>query len=356
MHSAPRSQLARGAVFLAALTVTSAMGLVACEILLPTSDFLSGNAADASSDGAKTPDAGADAPCEGGATDTHNCGSCGHDCRGGQCSGGMCQPALMAMSGGGLPEFVAIDSERVYWAQYGAEVGVSSCPKGGCGDAGPVTLVSSSKVVGVASDGTYVYWTDNEPDGSVRRCPLDAGPCNTNDSELVASSNLPQGVAVSGGEVYWTTRPQPSGTSEWDGGVYTCAPSDCSSPDTLFLDPPYGLEGITVSGNTLYWAADDGTVRKCTLPGCSPATVIGMAGTPQSIGGVAVDDANVYWGGYIDSGAGIYSCPLAGCGEAGAVVLQPGTLVFGLAADGQAFYWTTLGPQGNTVALWVWVR
>ncbi len=50
-------------------------------------------------------------------TDSHNCGACGHDCAGGACSAGICQPVVLA-AGLTRPGSMAIDDANVYWTEH----------------------------------------------------------------------------------------------------------------------------------------------------------------------------------------------------------------------------------------------
>src|SRR5579859_928196 len=47
-------------------------------------------------------------------TDPHNCGRCGHDCFGGACISGGCQPVVLA-SGQNDSSAIALDAKNVYW-------------------------------------------------------------------------------------------------------------------------------------------------------------------------------------------------------------------------------------------------
>ena len=52
-------------------------------------------------------------------SDSHNCGACGHDCLGGTCSGGLCQPVAVAPSlGSTFQGLFGIDAQNLYYAVY----------------------------------------------------------------------------------------------------------------------------------------------------------------------------------------------------------------------------------------------
>jgi hypothetical protein len=95
---------------------------------------------DGSSSGADAP-AEAAPPCDDAKVtdDPHHCGACGHDCLGGQCAAGVCQPVVLAQSPNDAPIFdVALLADSVVWATNdepttgGANHGLYFCPKTGC--------------------------------------------------------------------------------------------------------------------------------------------------------------------------------------------------------------------------------
>jgi len=51
------------------------------------------------------------------ASDPLNCGACGHNCLGGTCVGGQCQPVAIASNLTGLPGPLQIDAANVYWTE-----------------------------------------------------------------------------------------------------------------------------------------------------------------------------------------------------------------------------------------------
>ena len=68
-------------------------------------------ATDGSSNDGGAEDAG---PCIEVATNPKHCGACFHDCLGGQCVAGMCQPVELASDESG-PFAIAVDATHVYW-------------------------------------------------------------------------------------------------------------------------------------------------------------------------------------------------------------------------------------------------
>src|SRR5262245_30712562 len=50
------------------------------------------------------------------ANDSKNCGACKHDCQGGDCKAGVCQPVVIAHDLPMSPWGVAVDDAHVYWA------------------------------------------------------------------------------------------------------------------------------------------------------------------------------------------------------------------------------------------------
>ena len=77
---------------------------------------------------------------------TVNCGRCGHDCGGGACVAGTCQPFTIA-PGINAPHGLTVDADHVYFT---VDDTVQSCPSAGCG------VASSQLGQGYAAPGTIV--------------------------------------------------------------------------------------------------------------------------------------------------------------------------------------------------------
>ncbi|MGZ3428311.1 MAG: hypothetical protein ACXVCV_16775, partial [Polyangia bacterium] len=94
------------------------------------------------------------------ASDPHNCGTCGHDCLGGACSGGHCQPMVVA-SLQDPPYGVAVDANNVYFSRTsGLQRGVTRQPLAG---GAPISIYTSNttSLLGLALAGGTLIVDDS---------------------------------------------------------------------------------------------------------------------------------------------------------------------------------------------------
>jgi hypothetical protein len=302
--------------------------------------------------------------------DTKHCGACDHDCLGGPCAGGRCQPVPLAQ-GRAKPGGMAIDDTSLYWVDQGfdADAGaVLRCPKSGC-SANVTTLASGLiNAYAVGADANSVYFNDGQ---SVLKCPL-AG-CGGAPTTLGSVGFLDVGgIAVDGKNVYWD--------SDFD-SVAQCSISGCGGAPTT-IGSGNGVAGIVSNGKDVYWGSlggssaatgqvskvavgggtplplgssqfrpyalaldatnvywannGDGTIMACALGGCPSPTPIGSEmGYP---GAIAVDASGVYW---VDSGGSIFRCPIGGCGSNKPTSLASGQgILDAVVLDPANVYWT----------------
>jgi hypothetical protein len=303
----------------------------------------------------------------------NNCGACGHSCKGQACLGGQCQPLVLAS--GYNPSALAVDSASVYWTNMNmnptGSSGVFKVPLNG----GAVTQLSTTlysaqlQGIGIAVDGTNVYWNDDVGSGgSLLSVPVGGGATTTLVSgtafedvkvdatnvywagnmggavnagtimkmpksggspvTLVSGLRSPNGLAVDGTSVYWTdTSGSGTGTVRSvpvAGGVAVTLASGLISPF-----------GIAVDGSSVYWNDQDldfksqGDVMKVPLHGGTSVTLA----SNQSIdrGAIAVDSQNVYW----VARAAVMKAPIGG---GTATVVWSGVSPWGLAIDGTSVY------------------
>jgi hypothetical protein len=344
---------------------------------------------------AQNNDAGSDAGCEASTcngacvdlmNDYANCGSCGHDCFGGVCTAGVCQPGSL---GWGVTDVLALDTTNVYWSVYNPSE-ILECAKGGCSgnptslwkdggwsivntnlafDANDVYWIMSSwsgspftnKLVRCAKSGCNntpttvyeetsatagqfflavdandVYWTDSNQ-GTVRKCAI--GGCNNTATTLASGLTSPRSIRIDQANVYWSTL-------DASGAVMKCAKTGCNGTPVTFGSSQNWTISIAIDGANVYWGNyTGGEINKCALGGCggNPSTLA----SSQHPWAVAADATDVYWSDLI--GGTIFKCGLGGCNGMPKTVVDkqkgPGAIV----VDSKAIYWATQGTGGVMV-------
>jgi hypothetical protein len=328
-----------------------------------------------SSDAGAPPDDGGGCETQG---DTHNCGQCGHDCLGGKCMAGVCQPVELYPADGGvgtqpwaltqddtylywtdlanntvrrtskttgatigllpssftslLADAVSVDDAGLYW---GDTSGIWRCPKTGCTTT-PVGVAGGNGVYSIAIDDVSVYWSQNTSQILV------AHKFGTGETASVlwqgdASANR---VATDGQRVYFTA----------DDGLLHGVPVDggpgfsiSSSPGSASGSPS---DGVTLNGGNVYWTILDqaqGQVLGASTSGLSPFPIAVQQQYPNA---VATDGTNIYWTGNTSAGVGqISECALAQCT---ATVIATASSPFAIVVDDVAIYWTDTSAGGGT--------
>jgi hypothetical protein len=237
------------------------------------------------------------------ASDTHNCGACGHDCLGATCTANLCTPSVVG-SGQPTPNSLAVGFGYVFWTNAGTATqnygdgGVMKCATSALGN--PTSVAKSQNAQGVALNATTVYWTNwgaGTNTGAVTSCPLTG--CTT--PQLVVSMEPePSAIAVTATHVLWSTN-LTTNRAVWRialvGGTAPIMIADTSS-DTAFA----------VLSSELYWFAG-GSLASCSLMGmgCVPT----MLATVTSPSGVAVDAVHLYW----VAGGNLQRCSLPACSD-----------------------------------------
>lgn len=269
-------------------------------------------------------------------SDPHHCGACGHDCRGGACQDGACQPVLVA-SGITQPNALRIADGAVYWLatmtdSYDVST-VMGCAPGGC-DRGPFTLAAfASSRRDLAATTTHAFWLD---DRSLYRCPAPA--CLFGQERLapiVAQRHGQPALAIGGGRAFvvgvtadssaagllacdlpscasWSRMAAATGTVAADDatvawsdldGVHACPTKGCTGESSLLAgassDP--GVIGLGVRGNHVFWmTAKERWIVACTVPSC-PAGPARITTIPSWSGTFAADERDLY---FVDPGTG----------------------------------------------------
>lgn len=324
----------------------------------------SGTAADA-------PVATSDATCSADTqTDPRNCGACGHDCLGGGCEAGRCQPVVLATVPEGVISF-AIDSTSVYWANLtGADSGfpldsgvVSKCPLTGCTGEPTVLATQQSWPEELVVKGPNLTWFVF-PSGTIVRCGVDCADdattvatafaygmppyepfrsftasetdtffldvaedaidecpaigCATPLSVVTTLPVIPEDIIVAGQNLYWSYSVPGHLLKTFlviDAGVMTCPLDDCDGGPTLLASGVVHPVDLVASAGVLYWIQGGNSVVACNVSGCGGAPAL-IASVPSLIDGLTVDQANVVIGAENQSSWEISSCPISGCSDA----------------------------------------
>lgn len=314
--------------------------LAACTVLSPLDDLTGGDAGAAAPDGPAPSDARTDSPmgtgdggndatvdtgpveasvtCDVGTAcgsrcvdtqkDPSNCGRCAHDCGGGMCVSGVCQPVVIAT-----------------------------------GQNGPRDLFVS---------GSTVYWTDHSSSGDVSSCPVTG--CTGSPQVYATGLNLAAGISVSAGSIFFGCfggNPTDGGSSDPGAGVFSCSTAGCGMSPTPMSDSAGAVVGVATDGANVFWNdANYGQVLSCALGGCggTPTVVAQNIGTPWYA--IATDANDVYFAGRGDGT--VYSCPKSGCGATPPTTIMTGlTGPYDLAVDTDTVYVTTYDPNNpNTPA------
>lgn len=192
-----------------------------------------------------TGDCDGDGACEPLAADPLHCGWCGHDCLGGNCLEGKCQPVVVWEGDvvDGRATGVTVDEDAVYFCASG---GVRRLPKTG-GE--PLILDAGGSCTRIAIAGPHAYYSR----GGLVRVPRTGG-----DAERLTTPTMVNGsgMAVDDDHGYVVI-------SGWDAPYprsLVRVTRDGSSEDILPLDDETTF-GVVVHPDGIYVGGDDGLYR-----------------------------------------------------------------------------------------------
>ncbi len=252
------------------------------------------------------------ASCEDLASDSVNCGTCGHDCLGGDCVGGMCQPVVL-WAGRQLDGRATGIDQTVDNLFATTTLGVVRVPKAG---GAPQFLTTETSGPRIRVDGPYAFFTH----GILSRVPLAGGA----DEPLAQKAGWSgRGVSVDATHAYAVRYMQADVTQV----ELVRVPRDGGAEEILALNGTDAW-GVDLDDTDAYVTGPTGVYRiPKTTPLASTAIWDGDAG-----GSMAILDGQ----GYV-LGAGLWRVDLA----TGQAALLDGELSSGqIATDGQRLYYT----------------
>ncbi len=262
--------------------------------------------------------------------DTHNCGNCGHDCLGGQCSLGICQPvALTAGDAGVSPWDLAQDDSYLYWTDL-VNGAISRTSKSGAATA-LLSSLPGSQPRGIAVDDSAVYWGDLS---GIERCSKTT--CNS--APVLAAKAQTGAVAslsVDDAHVYWGEE----GSQIYAANKYSSA----GEMGSVLWEGDASTNLVTTDGVRVYFSASDGDLRGVGVDGGGPFAL--NTGGNFTSEGIALSGGSVYWAMTNED----FSNPMGGyIAGASTAALAPGPVAsmqrnpYGVATDGTTLYWTNL--------------
>jgi HYR domain len=240
----------------------------------------------------------------------------------------------------GRPRDVLVTATNLYWPNVDAGTIQRSDLNGGSVSTLYTGLSGPS---GLATDGTYIYWTNGQAGGTTIGRALLNGSTASPDNSFITGAAVPIGLAVSGGFIYWANYDgQGIGRATLNGaGAATGINQTYINTGGIYS---YGLD---VNGSTIYWATYSSptstTVSKADLSAATPTPVSFTTGATGPVG-VTSDSTYLYWSNFGDGTIG--RARLDGTGTATQTYVTAVPNVVGIAVDANALYFTNTPDSG----------
>jgi hypothetical protein len=310
--------------------------------------------------------------------DPGNCGSCGHDCLGGTCSSGQCQPVTLIS--GEVPLFLLETPGKLFWT---GSTGVRACVLPGC--QGSVQTFASGSSLGLAATASNLYWTDSIA-GSVSACDFSLPTCAIPTSIATATPGA-SFLVIGATSIFWTERTgnrimradlgggnagavasggpiqSPTGIAIQASNLYFSNYDNASAGQgVMTLSTSGGNPASFASGSTVEQVlttasgvffsingsktTNDGAIGRCDLDGSNCAAFAPARPFPR---GITSDGTSLYWtdfgvaGDAAASNGAVLRCPLTGCGANPTVLASGQGGPLGIVVDSQAIYWANAG-------------
>jgi hypothetical protein len=242
---------------------------------------------------------GGAAPCDPAAdhaSDALNCGACGHDCLGGACADGQCQPIALYAGHPAPPLF--LDDQSVYWTRW-LRMEEHACPLLGLVRAPKLTApVQNPEIVAKQAgfvdawvkDGYAYYGADGCVDfyRTAYRFPVDAASPTI---ETVASFDIGGGGIAPGANALYALVASASAVPvPYD---VVSMPLDGGAMTTLATNQ-VGAVALVTDDVNLYWTLN-GDILSLPIAGGTPTTLISGASLQASLGTWFTADGALYY-------------------------------------------------------------
>lgn len=210
-------------------------------------------------------------------TDRHNCGACGHDCLGGECDAGECQPYQVSSTPTPKDNTGVLFDDNpkgfVYWWRYRFDGAIYRAPKAG-GDATEVIRAPDAGWIRqVVTDGQRLYFTnysdwDQIPSRGVYSCAMDG----TDAQQLSSGYGGPSFLAVDDTYVYFN--------NAFDDVIVARVPKTGGDVEALFTYTPGAGDDngypLYREGNWVYFSGSKLPITRMKTDGSAVAPVFGI--------------------------------------------------------------------------------
>jgi hypothetical protein len=261
-------------------------------------------------------------------TDGKNCGIVGHDCLGGMCTAGQCQPVLIAQYLG-EPLSMAIGPTEVCETNIDGQIG---CARKDGSDLRDFTYPSETAMAFLGArasvDGSRLVFSQLIPGGSFQIAACDIGNCE-------ASSQ-----ALGGAYTQYSAVDPVSHRAYWIDGASIIYSATSGPPQVVQL--PFDAHGASLGPPMLYsknsilftfQATAGPIVYRIPINSSGASTTAVAIGSGQAR---ATNDQFVLW----SESDGIHSIPLPNGLGGGSNLVLPGVTPENLTADQTSLYWT----------------
>ena len=239
------------------------------------------------------------------ASDAANCGTCGHGCLGGTCSGGVCQRWTVAnASFTATPVNLAVDATNLYWTDDGLNgVMQVSASQAGATPINLTTLGTTVSFLGIAVTGSTLVFTTIDENVIVtsQLWKASVGVQNQSLTALDTFSRvgpLRGGVAVNstGATAYIMVNTQDSlGNYTQSTTLYACPIGTANACTSLTTAATSITDGPVISGGFLFFDDyNNNEIERYTLPS-GPLNGSFVSPLPLSPGIMAADSTRAYF-------------------------------------------------------------
>ncbi len=259
------------------------------------------------------------------------CGVCAHDCLGGACAAGQCQPVKVLTEKDGL-RGLALDGSGVYMVVPGTPGRIQRCPLvGACTPFVVASSLDQPDQLAVGATNVYVTGAAALTTGKVWRCGK-AG-CGAQAEVMTSAVPLAQAIAVDAVNVYFASR---TGNGDF---VKRCSLSGCGPGEPALVGSGFSIVDAIATDGANVWVSEQKDIARCPVGGCAGAPPKYAAGF-TSASQIIVDGGEVFWAdqAFAGSNGAVLRCSAATCVQP-AVLAAPIDLPDGwLALDATSVY------------------